>query len=399
MKTNYSLFNILLLLLFISMFSACSDDDSIEILQPSAIEGIRIKKEYFIKMNEVLTITPTSDNLEASFEWTVNNAEFGIKDSVASRQLTINFIEQRVGIYELTFTVQMADSEKHAFKTTVNVVSGVEYSPYITKVFDFLPSVGQFTNILPLAYEESDTRETMIKKAEVALMGNKVISLGGYGGYVTFGFDHTILNVPGKRDFRVMGNADINTSEPGIIMVAYDKNKNGKPDEDEWYEIAGSEHVAKRVIYNYEITFYEPKLELPGPLKEYIRWKDNQGGEGYKEKNVFHDQSYYPNWIKAEELTFRGTLLPNNAEKKNGMWVLNAFEYGYADNYPNSSDGSAIDIDWAVDKQGNKANLPGIDFVKVYSGLNQEAGEIGETSTEVAGACDLHLLGISIVTR
>lgn len=36
-----------------------------------------------------------------------------------------------------------------------------------------------------------------------------MISLGGFGGYVVVGFDHTITNVTGKRDFRVLGNAFI----------------------------------------------------------------------------------------------------------------------------------------------------------------------------------------------
>ena len=35
-------------------------------------------------------------------------------------------------------------------------------------------------------------------------------------------------------------------------------------------------------------------------------------------------------------------------------------------------------------------NLPGVNFVKVYNAMNQYAGWIGETSTEVCGAEDLH---------
>ncbi len=36
-----------------------------------------------------------------------------------------------------------------------------------------------------------------------------MISLGSYGGYVIFGFDHTVINVQGQKDFRVLGNAFI----------------------------------------------------------------------------------------------------------------------------------------------------------------------------------------------
>ncbi|SDI00296.1 PKD domain-containing protein [Myroides phaeus] len=295
----------------------------------------------------------------------------------------------------------------------------------ITKVFDYKPAYGQFTNKLPL-YEVGDTQEAMNKKALKAISGKKptMITLGGFGGYVVVGFDKTIENVPGKRDFRVLGNAfwaesNPNSTasnrggscEPGVIMVAYDKNKNGLPDEDEWYEIAGSEHNNSKTIKNYEITFYRPEANKE-PIKdpaltwatdlEYMKWEDNQGHKGFKPKNSFHNQSYFPEWIKEDKVTFKGTLLPNNAIDESGKgnyWVLYSFQFGYADNAPNNDDESAIDISWAIDKNGNKANLPGVDFIKIYTGLNQEAGWLGETSTEVSGIIDLHKANISIPTR
>ena len=47
-------------------------------------------------------------------------------------------------------------------------------------------------------------------------------------------------------------------------------------------------------------------------------------------------------------------------------------------------------IDWAVDDEGNPVELKQIDFVKVYNAMLQDCGWLGETSTEVAGAIDLH---------
>ena len=35
--------------------------------------------------------------------------------------------------------------------------------------------------------------------------------------------------------------------------------------------------------------------------------------------------------------------------------------------------------------------LPGIDFVRVQTGINQYCGWIGETSTELSKAVDLHI--------
>ena len=312
-------------------------------------------------------------------------------------------------------------------------VQPAEPTPYITKVFDFVPAVGQFTNDLP-AYEEGDTQEKMNAKVLDAIGHNKrgLISLGGFGGYVVVGFDHTIQNVSGKRDFRVLGNtfkADSNpdptapfggSCEPGVIMVAQDKNQNGKPDEDEWYEIAGSSHIdatkepwytkavaAKNDVetcFDYEITYYKPTQEpsTPEEMSKYIKWEDNQGNGGYKSKNIYHSQCYFPKWIQGDKITFKGTKLPQNGIDEGGDgkgYVLYKFLYGYADNELNNEVESCIDIDWAVDAKGNKANLSGVDFIKIYTGVNQENGWIGEVSTEVMGIEDLHLLGENIATR
>lgn len=298
------------------------------------------------------------------------------------------------------------------------------YSPYITKVLDYRPAVGQHVNVFP-KYEDGDTQEIMNNKALKAFQNKEFISLGGFGGYVIVGFDHTIQNVAGKKDFRVLGNAFLSnvnpgpnsptggSSEPGVIMVAQDKNKNGIPDPDEWYEIAGSAHVdatkepwyAKAVAagnnvetcFGYEITYYRPEQEPQSDEEKqhYIKWEDNQGENGFKVMNEFHSQSYYPKWIKDSKLTFKGTRLPQNGINEGGsneIYVLYAFGYGYADNAVNSSDDACIDIDWAVDASGKKADLSGVDFIKIYTGVNQENGNIGENSTEVAGIEDLHLL-------
>ena len=89
----------------------------------------------------------------------------------------------------------------------------------------------------------------MNQKVLDAIGNNKrgMITLGGFGGYVTVGFDHTIQNVEGLRDFRVLGNAfyananpnpdapEGGSCEPGGIMVAYDPDNLG-PDNVQWYE-------------------------------------------------------------------------------------------------------------------------------------------------------------------
>ena len=266
----------------------------------------------------------------------------------------------------------------------------ITYINGITRVFEYLPAPGQFINEIPEA-TAGDTPETMRQKAEEALKDGRMICLGGFGGYVVFGFDHTIINREGN-DFIVLGNALATWAEPGVIMVSVDANGNGLPD-DEWYEIAGSEYHKPTTIKNYEITYYKPESEPSDPNEpDYIRWTDNMGQSGFLSKVGAHTQSYYPLWA-GESYTLKGTFMEANVADVSGNganWVNAAYEWGYADNWGNNDAKAQIDIDWAVDKNGNPVKLKGIDFVRVHTGNRTEGGWLGEVSTEVSGFTDLN---------
>ena len=374
---------ILLTALSFALIQSCSDDENIIETNP---DNATLQASYDAARLKIVSIEPTVSGFEnATYTWKLGNEIIG-------NQKTLGFVSDKVGAYDLTLEITSGATSK-TIKTKVNVTQELStYSKYISQVFDYLPAVGQFTNKLP-AYVDGDTQTEMTAKAGKALVGEKstMITLGGYGGYVVFGFDHTILNQKDKRDFKVLGNGFAGSSEPGIVMVAYDKNKNGKPDDDEWYEIAGSEYTNPTTIKNYTITYHKPTVEDSNATPEYIKWEDNQGKSGFKAKNTFHKQPYYPIWFGQNQLKFSGTLLASNYTEKNGIWTGKQLAYGYADNAANNSEDSNIDIDWAVDKNGNPVKLMGIDFIKVYTATNQEAGWLGEISTEVAGAYDLHL--------
>jgi len=55
------------------------------------------------------------------------------------------------------------------------------------------------------------------------------------------------------------------------------------------------------------------------------------------------------------------------------------------------ADLNSFDISWAVDVAGNPVELPGVDFIRVFTGVNQYCGWLGETSTELSRAQDLHI--------
>ncbi len=293
-------------------------------------------------------------------------------------------------------------------------------SPYLTKVYEFKPAPGQFINTMP-EYEEGDDDAKIIVKVEEQICGDKnpgMITLGAWGGYVVFGFDHPVVNVKGEYDFKIYGNAFLsngNTNkgscEPGIVMVSHDDNSNGVPD-DKWYELAGSEYGKETTLHGYKLTYYYPASDhvaVPDPNyryitdRQYIKWEDNKGNTGYVMKNSFHAQDYWPLWIGGETLVFEGCRLADNYAEESGSgtnYTQAMLGYGYADNQPNMSD-PGFKIDWAVDDNGVPVELPSIHFIKVYNAMNQYCGWIGESSTEICGAEDLHpnaeLSGVDLI--
>ena len=333
-------------------------------------------------------------------------------DEVISTHRDLIFCQAQAGTYHLQLEINNTTPSYTLLHNTTIVVwdEQVAYSPYISKVLEYNPAPGQFINTMP-QYEKGDTYATMLQKVEESIAGTNrtLISLGAWGGYVTFAFDHSVVNTPNQSDFLVEGNSFYasatskgGSSEPGIVMVSIDINQNGLPDEP-FYQLAGSEYATPSTLHQYSLTYYRtPANHTPQPDKKnsltdstYIRWKDNQNQSGYLHKNTFHTQEYFPQWLKDSTLTFVGSRLPDNAYDPNGKgayWVQQPFEYGYADCHPNDSIARcSFDIEWAVTNDGKPIHLPCVDFVRVYTGVFQQCGWTGEISTEISHARDLNV--------
>lgn len=268
---------------------------------------------------------------------------------------------------------------------------------YVSRIIEYTPAPGQFINASPGLPLDAQSITGGL---------NGLVSLGFFGGYIVVGFDETIPNHPDNPygvDFTVFGNGYFNSSEPGIVMVMKDENKNGKAD-DTWYELQGSDHFLSTTIPGYRITYTNPGGYFDVP------WSDNQGGQGVVMVNSHHEQPYYPSAqnfpdINQTSYSLSGTKLQDKTFKV-GSWVHAEFDYGYADNRPlkikdpkphnvpdnpytldvqEGTGGDAFDIGWAVDTDGIPVHLDEIDFIKIYTGIAANAGAIGEASTEIRG--------------
>ena len=332
------------------------------------------------------------------------------------------FVADAAGEYHITATATAERGGEdvtisHDFVITVyeegafyRAASGSSKADW-NKVFDYTPAPGQFINetktggfdgtqITPeaaIAYAEA-------RMGEVDRDGNPYpnwVSLGGFGGYIVVGFDHSINN-SGDYDLAILGNSFSGSSEPGIVWVMQDENGDGQPN-DTWYELAGSETGKATTIQDYAVTYYRPSGAcMP------VQWTDNLGNSGEIDYlTQFHRQDYYyPLWIEEDSYTLTGTCLePRNydASGNGSYWVNAEYDWGYADNFSpidrmgegdNSNAVANINyfkISNAIDFECQPINLEFIDFVKVQVGVNAKSGWLGEISTEVFGFYDYNM--------
>ncbi len=270
---------------------------------------------------------------------------------------------------------------------------------YISEVIEYQPAPGQLINTNPWGMPASG--ETLVGTT------NGSMSLGAFGGYVIFKFDGPVINHPDNPygvDFTIFGNAAAEWSEPGIVSVMKDENKNGLPD-DQWFELAGSDYFFTSTLKKYQVTYTNPKETTAAD----VLWTDNHGQTGFIFKNIFHTQAYYPlpeNFGPglSESLTLKGTVLKNRTDK-NSTGINKSFPraFGYTDNHSRgtapftlpdnpytlekeNAGGDPFDIGWAVDDEGNYVELDEIDFVKIHTALLASEGWLGEVSTEITGA-------------
>lgn len=372
---KYSLF-----LIAFASFNSCSNDDSkpeviVEPPAPEPVITLKLTSEFSVSQYDVVEIAPevTIENAAEKtplYQWStkVTGKDGVVKDSIISDSKTLLFITPKAATYDVNLKVTLDKLVKETSTKVTVSETGKTYTAKALTLVDFLPapsySVAAYT-----------TKEESLQKTQQIVKTGGAVSLGTFGGYIVTAFDHTVVNAYGKRDFTVKttaGNASIKYS-PVSISVAYDANKNGIADENEWYEIAGSEYHKSTTVKNYEITYQRPNAAatpVTGALSwqydtAYLPWTDNKNGSGtITRTNTRRRNNYYPAWA-ADSYTVKGTKIAIPAKDVSDgagtSFNVGTFEWGYG-----GIKDPSIDISWAVDKDGKKVHLPGVDFVKVY---------------------------------
>ncbi|TDQ08274.1 hypothetical protein [Pedobacter metabolipauper] len=385
------------------LVTGCGKDEvTPDVINPS---DITLQEKYEVATFSVLNITASANGNNPAYEWVLTkNPVDQVTDSVIGNTKDLRFITLYPGTYELTLNV-LADQKKGSKKTTITVINDKNYNPYITNIYDFDPAPGMFANdLFKTGNLKADVMNTALGRINETSVGYP-LDLGGFGGSIVVGFDHTVVNIPGEKDLRVYGGDltdKTNPPAPGLIYVAYDKNDNAKPDDDEWYEIIGSSHAKANTVKNFKITYNKPATGKPvvvtGPNGffadlEHLYCENNQG-QSYYMARPKTKKEFYPTWATQNTIVYEGIKLNVNFEAARAgqttLWNFEAPEWGYV-----NSVNPDIDIDWAVDKNGVKANLPGIDFIKVVNCVSEPMGLCQQQSSMAArfsGAADLHIL-------
>ena len=377
------------------------------------------KSSYHTVAGRKLLIAPlfSTEDESIEFVWEIEGNE-----EVAGNKSKFVFVADYPGEYVLKASATALKGNNkvmltHAFKVTVyeenkyfRAVTGTSNADW-NKVYEYTPAPGQFINELKTGgFDNTQTTpEAAIAYAEKRMSekdsnGNPYpnwVSLGGFGGYMIVGFDHSISN-SGDYDFGILGNSFNGSSEPGIVWVMQDENGNGLPD-DTWYELAGSETGKDETLQDYAVTYYRPS----GPNMP-VQWSDNKGNRGEIDylKQFHRQEYYYPLWIKEDSYTLTGTCLKANnydASGNGSYWVNPHYEWGYADNWSPidrltkdenanaDSNANYFKISNSIDFECRPIDLKYIDFVKVQVGVNTKSGWLGEVSTEVFGFFDYNM--------
>ena len=290
--------------------------------------------------------------------------------------------------------------------------------PFAATWVDFSPAPGQFVND-PLFNDPNRALGPPVGGGTSLPDNSSLVSLGGFGGSITLGFDHTVVDDaanPRGLDAIVFGNAswvsgDWNThwAECGYIEISRDVNGNGLAD-DPWYLIPGS-HITDPAEQWQTQTWdddvgdgtYPPENPTWVPPGQSGTWTtqghrlpaevfdvqvlENPHGPDATEEGIFGYADYTPTLILGDSDGDNVVDDPEVTAEDFYTVPDDPFEVGIT---PGAGGGDAFDIAWAIDPAtGEPADLDGFDFVRITNGVNHVDALFGEISPEIDALADV----------
>jgi hypothetical protein len=353
-----------------------ADEQSFKIYVEKPIT-ISIDELLAVSMCNVIEITPSvtgSDRPDYEYEWSIG-------DSVIGKKRNLSFISPQAGTYLLTLR---ATAGKQTASTTraitvkaelyvTNAYMVLEYAPAPAKNHNWAiigtAEFWKFGEEYPLAYNDFLAKATAMRKESV----NPALVVGSWGGFATFKFDHTVANAAGKPDLEL--TATYSKLDPPAVYVAYDHNKNGNPDDDEWYVIKTDDYGIEDMP-DYEMTFTFKKTETDNKrIYTSFDWKDNQGTPAQGE--ILTNKTFNSSMTQAGTFSTRGFFpglsmidIPTKQVALLDGWKSSFSRKGKritrnVTGAPPFLQQLNIDIDMAVNNKGERIELPGVDFVKI----------------------------------
>lgn len=295
-------------------------------------------------------------------------------------------------------------------------------SPFATRVIAYDPAPGSFVNN-PLHNDPSRALGAPVGGGPGTPDNGKCVTLGGFGGSITLGFDRPIMNLepsvtnPRGCDLIVFGNAFYAGGDPArrfaeaaTIEVSRDDNGNGVAD-DVWYLIRGAHSglpgtppvlVTKAWDDDIADTMHPPASVSWLPPGKAGVWTTsahvlpvapysgpvvvNPLGEGSLDDGVWGYADCTP-VLALGDLNADGFI----DEGVDDAAIPAERFYGWPDDpmttgvWAMSCGGDAVDLSWAVTADGAPALLDRADFVRITTAVDRVSAVFAEASAEVSG--------------
>lgn len=307
------------------------------------------------------------------------------------------------------------------------LAQSIAHAQFATRVLDYSPAPGQFVQD-PAFNNPSRALGPPIGGGTLSPDLTKLVSLGGFGGSITLGFDHQILDDPRNPrglDAIVFGNASFVNGHPNrrfaeaaTIEISLDANNNSLAD-DPWF-IIRAPHLPS----------------VPQAALASATWDDNIPDPTFAPAE--------PSWIppgrsgqwQTAAYSLPATFIGPVVQNPLGLTATTEAIWGLADHTPTlllgdtnadniiddpaaspawfytgpddpftvgithgSGGGDAFDIKWAVNPStGAPANLPAFDFIRITTAVNSIHATLGEISAEIGAVADVRPLGKRVTT-